>query len=299
MLRKLPLPLAVAFSLALGLAAPAQAATTLNPSGVPDRTSITLRYGNGATVATPNSHQSRPALSLSKLYLGYWVSRNGAQEDKARVENMIRYSEDGTASYLDRKYPQAIPSVIGQFGLTETRHNGYWGNTTTSTQDMARFLSTVRGDPAAAPLFRGMETAAPIAADGYRQDYGTARIPGVTGTKFGWSDDRASLHATASTGNGFVIAAQTSGPAAQLTADVLGAVRVTPSAPGAPAAPGSPAPAGSSRGLVAAANNLPREIPQHLRRAARDAAYGVARTEAQVTGQVCAALARAGSSQAC
>lgn len=279
-------------TLLAGVVIPAQAATTLDPSGVPNRTSITLRYSNGATVATRNSHESRPALSLSKLYLGYWVAKNGEPQDKARVENMIRYSEDGTASYLDSKYPQAIPQVAGQFGLRNTHHNGYWGNTTTSTQDLARFLSTVRGDPVAAPIFRGMSTAAPTAADGYRQDFGTGRIPGVTGTKYGWSDDRRTLHATASTGNGYVIAAQTSGPAAQLTRDVLDAVTVTPDRPRVPQspapapAPAAPAPAGSSRGLVDAANALPRELPQPLRQAARDAANGIAQAEAQLLSQI-------------
>ncbi len=33
-----------------------------------------------------------------KLYLAYWVLQHGAPADKARVENMIRFSEDGTAT---------------------------------------------------------------------------------------------------------------------------------------------------------------------------------------------------------
>ena len=64
-----------------------------------------------------------------------------------------------------------------------------------------------------------MATAAPVAADGYRQDFGTSHIPGVWGTKFGWSDDRT-IHASVSTGHGFTVAANTYGDAQTHTADV-------------------------------------------------------------------------------
>ena len=91
---------------------PAAQAVSLDPHSVPERTQITVRHDSGATVSTANSHESRPALSLSKLYLGYWVLKYGSAADKAQVENMIRYSDDNVASDLDRRYPQAIPSII-------------------------------------------------------------------------------------------------------------------------------------------------------------------------------------------
>ncbi|WPF66226.1 MULTISPECIES: hypothetical protein [unclassified Corynebacterium] len=220
---------------ALVLAVPAAQGLTIDPAFVPERTQMTMNIAGGPTIATANASESRPALSLSKLYLGYWVLAHGAPEDAAKVENMIRYSEDGTASALDARYPQAIPEVIAQFGLSNTHHNGFWGNTTTSTNDVTTFLEATRHDPAARPLFEGMRTAAPVAADGYAQDYGTAQLPGVLGTKFGWADDR-SVHATASFGPGFSIAANTYGTRDDHTQDVKGAV-----IPEAPALPGVPA----------------------------------------------------------
>jgi len=59
-----------------------------------------------------------------------------------------------------------------------------------------------------------MTQAAPVAADGYPQDFGTATLPGVTGTKFGWSDDPTSIHASASIGPDLVVSAHTWGTAA-------------------------------------------------------------------------------------
>lgn len=234
--------LIVALSCALISVPSAHAGISLDPSRVPPRTQINLRYSNGHVVETRNAHESRPAMSLAKLYLGMWVLQHGAPEDQGRVENMIRHSEDGTASYLDRKYPRAIPETIARYQLRETHYPGYWGNTTTSTNDVTRFTEAIVHDPVAAPIVRGMRTAAPVAADGYKQDYGTSRIPGVIGTKFGWADNRA-INASASFGDGYSIAANTYGGPGQLTQDVLGAVKVE--APRLPMPP-APQPAGPS-----------------------------------------------------
>lgn len=64
-----------------------------------------------------------------------------------------------------------------------------------------------------------MRNAAPIAADGYRQNFGTATLPGMEGTKFGWADNR-NIHASVSFGHGFTVAANTYGNAGDHTADV-------------------------------------------------------------------------------
>lgn len=235
-MRKLAAALIVGVLALAGM--PVAGAISLNPHVVPERTQVTLQLENGHRMATPNSGESRPALSQSKLYLGYWVLYNGAQADKDRVEHMIRVSDDAVASDLERRYPQAIPEIIRDFNLNQTRHNGYWGRTTTSTDDLTRFLQAVRHDPVAAPLMRGMRDAAPVAADGYHQNYGTGRIPGAQGTKFGWSNDR-NVNSTASIGPGWSIAATTYGPAAANTADVLGAIIGVPLVPGTPES-GSP-----------------------------------------------------------
>lgn len=199
--------------------APAQA-QSVNSQAVPARSQMVVLTDNGGYFATPNAREPRPALSLVKLYLGMWVLRHGQQADKNRVEHMIRVSHDGIATELDRKYPNAIRSIMKSYGLTNSYYPGYWGNSTTSVVDVAKFVKAIRFDPVAAPLIRGMRNAAPIAADGYAQNYGTSRIPGVQGTKFGWSDYR-DYHGTVSFGPGYVVAVSTRGPASANTTDAL------------------------------------------------------------------------------
>ena len=199
------------------------AAATVDVAAAPARTQIIMMKDNGEVIETPGAHESRASLSIVKLYLGHWVLQHGAPEDKALVYEMIRSSHDGIASNLDRKYRQAIPDTIGRFRLAETNYRGRWGDTTTSVHDMAAFVRAVRTDPAARPLIDGMRNPAAVAADGYPQNFGTATLPGIEGTKFGWSDKR-DVHATVSFGPGFVVAAHTFGSAQVHTDDVRRAV---------------------------------------------------------------------------
>ena len=194
------------------------AAATVDVAAAPARTQIIMMKDNGEVIETPGAHESRASLSIVKLYLGHWVLQHGAPEDKALVYEMIRSSHDGIASNLDRKYRQAIPDTIGRFRLAETNYRGRWGDTTTSVHDMAAFVRAVRTDPAARPLIDGMRNPAAVAADGYPQNFGTATLPGIEGTKFGWSDKR-DVHATVSFGPGFVVAAHTFGSAQVHTDD--------------------------------------------------------------------------------
>ena len=199
------------------------AAATVDVAAAPARTQIIMMKDNGEVIETPGAHESRASLSIVKLYLGHWVLQHGAPEDKALVYEMIRSSHDGIAANLDRKYRQAIPDTIGRFRLAETNYRGRWGDTTTSVHDMAAFVRVVRTDPAARPLIDGMRNPAAVAADGYPQNFGTATLPGIEGTKFGWSDKR-DVHATVSFGPGFVVAAHTFGSAQVHTDDVRRAV---------------------------------------------------------------------------
>lgn len=199
------------------------AAATVDVAAAPARTQIIMMKDNGEVIETPGAHESRASLSIVKLYLGHWVLQHGAPEDKALVYEMIRSSHDGIASNLDRKYRQAIPDTIGRFRLAETNYRGRWGDTTTSVHDMAAFVRAVRTDLAARPLIDGMRNPAAVAADGYPQNFGTATLPGIEGTKFGWSDKR-DVHATVSFGPGFVVAAHTFGSAQVHTDDVRRAV---------------------------------------------------------------------------
>ena len=122
-----------------------------------------------------------------------------------------------------------------------------------------------------------MANAAPVAADGYRQDFGTSRIPGVIGTKFGWSDNRR-IHASVSTAPGFTVAANTYGDATTHTADVTRAVH---NAPGT-------IPAGSSEAIGARI-----EHDLHLQGPARQVIRDATRTAASYERQACASANQA------
>lgn len=186
---------------------------------IPERTQIVIVYDDGTIVASENADESRPALSLAKLYLGYYVLEEGDEEDAVLVYDMIRYSQDSTADYLESIYPEAIEEIVDEFDLRDTDWAGYWGNSTTSMLDMAEFVSKVNDDPTAAPLIDGMANTAEEAADGYAQDFGTITLPDMLGTKLGWSDN-LDVHASVSIGSDFVVAANTYGDADTLTEDV-------------------------------------------------------------------------------
>lgn len=225
-------------------APPTATATPVAIGAVPQRTSVSVIDVGGRLTSSPSGSQPRSSLSLSKLYLGYWVLHHGDMADKGTVHEMIRSSHDGIATTLDRKYPHAISTVIREFGLADSVYRGFWGTTLTSTNDVARFVHAIRFDPIALPLIDGMNRPAAIAADGYPQNFGTATLPGVMGTKFGWADAR-NAHATVSFGADFVIAAHTEGSANDHTADVQASVTVGPQIPAAapsamlPLVPGS------------------------------------------------------------
>ncbi|MDO4910713.1 MAG: hypothetical protein Q3972_03095 [Corynebacterium sp.] len=206
----------LALAMILGLAAPAAAQ-------VPARTIFYMAYDDGTVVSYGNPAERIPTQSQSKLLLGYYVLTHGTEAEKTQVEPMIAVSSDYWAGVFDRRYPQAIDTVAREWGLTGTSRGRSWGWATTTALDMARMMQIIRQDPLAAPLRWGMEHAAAVAADGYPQDYGTATIPGVRGTKFGWSDE-GDTNITASYGDGWVAVANTYGTAPEQTADVQAAL---------------------------------------------------------------------------
>ncbi|MGP5243010.1 hypothetical protein ACTXMA_02270 [Corynebacterium variabile] len=209
----------------------------------PGRTQITVEHtATGFRAGTANQHESRPALSIVKLYIADYVFAHGSPADKADATRMLQVSDDNIASRLYAKYPQSISTTANAYGLNDTHDPGFWGNSTTSTADSVTYLEAKKRQDPGSPVLAALASASPVAADGMRQDYGTAVLPGVIGTKWGWSDDRTSFTASASYGADFSVAAQTNGPAAQLTGDVVDAFR--PSAP----AP-SPAPTPSIPGM--------------------------------------------------
>ena len=111
---------------------------------------------------SPDLDAPRPSLSLAKLYLGYWVAYHGAPGDQAKVEQMIRFSDDAIASALDVRYPQAIDEIARDFGLTATVRHGRWGATTTSAHDVARFIHEIQPDPVASTTTPTAASASPV-----------------------------------------------------------------------------------------------------------------------------------------
>ncbi|PMC64871.1 hypothetical protein CJ203_04270 [Corynebacterium tuscaniense] len=208
--------------LGLSVLAPTPAvALDVLPGDPGERTDVAVYHDDGRWSGSPGAKDPRPALSLAKLYLGYWILQNGRTEDKGKVWRMVRASSDGLAVELDRRYPKAIDAVAKEFGLTATVSAGYWGRSATSPYDMAKFINLVKDDPVAEPIVRAMANHTLYAEDGFKQDFGTDRLQGVIGTKFGWSDDRSGAVASVSFGRDFAVAAMTYGDVDDHTEDVL------------------------------------------------------------------------------
>ena len=212
---------AVAACLLVALAPAPAVALDVLPGDPGERTDMAVYHDGGRWSGSPGAKDPRPALSLAKLYLGYWILHNGKTEDKGKVWRMVRASSDGLSVELDRKYPKAIDEVAKEFGLTSTVSAGYWGRSSTSPYDMAKFINLVKDDPVAEPMIRAMANHTLYAEDGFAQDFGTDRLNGVIGTKFGWSDDRSGAVASVSFGRDFAVAAMTYGDVDDHTEDVL------------------------------------------------------------------------------
>ncbi|OZC45580.1 hypothetical protein CH286_17950 [Rhodococcus sp. WWJCD1] len=230
----------VGIAFALTCAAPAQALPTpADLADVPSRTSISYEHvPTGTYVGSAEDNSARPGLSTVKLYMADYVVRygDGSARDRDLAARMVQVSDDGAASVLDNKYPQAIDATAAEFGLTSTSRGGFWGSSYTSTADTVRFLAAKKRTDPASPVLAWMTTAAPVARDGMVQDWGTEQLPGVIGSKWGWADDRSSVVASASIGDDFVVASNTYGSTRSNTDDVLttlGGVELT--APPAPA----------------------------------------------------------------
>ncbi|MEV0355175.1 hypothetical protein AB0H71_03840 [Nocardia sp. NPDC050697] len=189
---------------------------------VPARTAFSLRTPLGGW-GTGNEDQPRTALSLAKLYLADYAVRHGDGADLAAAERAIRYSDDAAADTLGARYPQAIGAIAAEYGLARTA-GGYWGTASTSTADVATFLLAKETTDPGSPLLLWMATAAPTAADGTAQNWGTADVPGVIGTKWAWSDTGTAEVASASFGPGFVVVAHTTGGTGEHTADVFAGI---------------------------------------------------------------------------
>lgn len=203
-------------------------------SEVPTRTALSFAHTpSGLRAGTPNQGEARPGLSIVKLYMADYMMRHGdgSAEDRALAERMIRSSDDGAASRAYAKYPHSIDAIAAEYGLTGTRGAAAWGSSATSTADAVTFLETKKLTDPTSPILGWMAAAEPVAADGTPQDWGTALLPSVTGTKWGWSDYGPAIVASASFGPDFSVSAHTYGSSGEHTTDVLEAFGPEPALP--------------------------------------------------------------------
>lgn len=234
-----------AFIPATASAAPSPS-TVHAPMKAPARTQVSVDHTyTRFHVGTPNENESRYSLSLTKLLLADYIYQHGSPADKAKATAMIEQSNDGLASELSAKYPQAIQAKAHQYGMKSAVPASTWGNWKFSSADWSRYISAKhREDPTATgPLLSAMKRSHTHGADGYYQRYGVALLPGVKGWKSGWSDDRTTYHASVGFGNDWTVAIQTNGNAGALNADLNQALNSGAQKPSAPQQP-KPLPSG-------------------------------------------------------
>lgn len=175
-----------------------------------------VRLSDGFHAGTATERFTRPALSLSKLYIADHVLTHGTEEEIYQAIEMIRSSDNSTADELYERYPESIEATAEEYGLLSTRSAEHWGYSTTSTYDVVTFIAALMEKSMTHPILVAMAASEDVAADGYEQDFGTAVLPGALGTKWGWSDDRQ-LHSSVTFGEDWVAAAAVTGSADDLT----------------------------------------------------------------------------------
>ena len=175
-----------------------------------------IRLHDGMHMGSASEHEPRPALSLIKLYIATYVMEKGEYEDKYEALDMIASSSDKSAEELFDKYPDSIDTIADEFHLESTKAGEQWGYSQTSTYDVASFISQLIDRDETHPVLVAMAHADPISEDGYRQDYGTAKLSNVVGSKWGWSNDKT-INSSVSFGENFVAAASITGSSDDLT----------------------------------------------------------------------------------
>ncbi|MDY6049859.1 MAG: hypothetical protein SPI77_04785 [Corynebacterium sp.] len=186
------------------------------------RTAMAFTYSpTGWHTGSANEHDPMAAVSLVKLYIADYVLEKGTAKDKQMAVEMLQTSNDMYADYLHALYPEAIRTTLAKYHLEDSIDTGYWGTMMTSAYDIVSYLEQAKKKNS--PVIAAMKGVKPVAADGYKQNYGTSRLPQVTGSKFGWANLRNFYNASASIGEDFSVVAFTIGSAADNTEDVLDA----------------------------------------------------------------------------
>ncbi len=153
------------------------------------------------TAGSEQADRPFPTASMVKLFLAEDLlhrARTGAitltADDRARLEVLIRSSDDPAASDFWVRFDgaQMVRDVAIRYGLDGTSPPlrwGQWGETTTTANDLARFLvrlPVIAHPDDAAALLGWMGSATPIASDGFDQEFGVfGTLPGPA-VKQGW-----------------------------------------------------------------------------------------------------------------
>lgn len=176
--------------------------------------------GNG-----PVTQRAFPSASLVKLFLAEDLlhrDRAGSisltARDLALMTDMIRTSDDPAASALWVRFDgaRAVRAVAERYDLAGTappRRAGQWGETSTTAQDVARFLAllpVVAHPEDSATLLGWMRATTAIGADGFDQRFGFfGTLTGAPAVKQGWMccvSGQRHLHSVAVRGGQVVVA---------------------------------------------------------------------------------------------
>jgi hypothetical protein len=128
-----------------------------------------------------NAHEQFGSASVVKLLIALEVLQNNpGPQTVARVEEMLEYSDDNTASSLWASYGETgiVIQQAKKLGLTDTAppdDPGFWGKTQISAVDVARvyqYVLTQAPDYVRTPILTGTDNAKEIARDGFDQYFG-------------------------------------------------------------------------------------------------------------------------------
>lgn len=172
-------------------------------TGLTPRAADALAARNDAAWADNGRAAGRPfpTASLVKLFIAEDVLhrvRTGRLDlrpgDRRLLQRMISSSDDPAASALWVRYDgeRMVRAVARRYGLTGTAPPdvpGQWGQTTTTAQDLARFLTrlpVVAHPDDAATLLDWMRAVTLTAADGFDQRYGLFGAGEDAAVKQGW-----------------------------------------------------------------------------------------------------------------
>lgn len=204
--RQVPVAVALAAGLLVlfvpSVFASSVAAATEPPPGSTIAHTVIDRQAGALTEQEP--HRQFRSASLVKIMIAIDHAENGRDpgtslppDDLAKLERMLRYSDDEVASemWVRQGWERLVPRVAERLGLPDTQppaDRRYWGYTATSVADVARLYGYLLDEahPSVRDFVLGnLRQATRCAADGHDQFFGIpSAIPDQPwAIKQGWS----------------------------------------------------------------------------------------------------------------